>query len=105
MKIDILTLMMALALVHGANLIFSILMIASRQVFPGAFSWLAGQSSVVLAAILSLSLSAATNPFWSLALPNTMYFLSSIFLLNALWHFRYGKSLPRPVWGSASVRP
>ena len=100
-KLDILTLLAVLAFTHIVNLAYSIVMVVGRRVFPGSSSWLAGQAVVVAGSAIYFVLSSSQAPLWSLSVPNSLFYASSLLLLDSIWRFRRGRPMPRPFWLSA----
>ena len=102
-EIDQETLLLVLALVHLGNLLFSLLFFSGKKGFPGTSSWIGGQALLVLASALLPWLGRSFGPHLLLALPNTLYYLASLCLLNAVWHLRFARAMPRPLWATAVI--
>jgi signal transduction histidine kinase len=95
--------MIVLGLAFVFNLVFSILMALGRQVFPGYRAWLAGQACAILGAIGYVLFLPTGIPFLAWSIPNTLYFLWALLVLEALYRFRFGRGLPRAAWLSAPL--
>ncbi len=99
--LDTRTLFAILTMVHLGNLGFSLLFFTGKKRSPGTRSWIWGQAFGVLATILLPWLGRSIGPAVLLALPNTLYYLSGLFLLDAVWRFRHSRRMPWPLWATA----
>lgn len=97
------TLFAILTMVHLGNLGFSLLLFAGKKRSPGARSWIWGQALAVLATVLLPWLGRGLGPAILLALPNTLYYISGLFLLDAVWRFRHSRTMPWPLWATATL--
>jgi Signal transduction histidine kinase len=96
--LDVQTLLFMLGVAYACNLVFSALMIASKQVFPGAMSWLLAQVSAVAGAFLYALLHSIATQLVSLALPNTLFFLAALLIMNSVFRFRFDRPMPPFLW-------
>lgn len=93
------TLIIVLALVHLGNLAFSLLLFSGKLAAPGASSWIRGQALAVMGSALLPWLGGGQALF--LSIPNTFFYLSALFILDAVWRFRFGGAMPRWLWLTA----
>lgn len=100
-RLDPATLIAVLALVHSGNLVFSLLLFRGKGRTAGASSWVRGQALLVLASALLSWLGRGQVPALILVIPNTLYYLAGLLVLDALWRYRHDGPLPPLAWATA----
>jgi signal transduction histidine kinase len=102
LTLDVTTLFVTLLIVEAASCVFSAVLYATRQTFRGARLWIAGQAVAVLST-LGMLLRGWTPPVVGVLLPNALYFLAGLLLLDAVWRFRFSRPMPRTFWISLAA--
>ncbi|MBN2873467.1 MAG: HAMP domain-containing histidine kinase [Spirochaetales bacterium] len=91
------TLMIAIAVVYAASLLFGVLLYATHRTFSGAKLWIAGQFLLAVGAV-GLILQAQGLPYSILAVSNVAMLASVMLIAHALWFFRFTSAFPSYIY-------